>query len=115
MIWPPFPFGMLEPRFYRLEGTTPVLCKDLLEWGRALRATDHHVAFDMIGDVEVSTIFLGMDHRHLGEGPPILFETMVFGGARDGDQRRYCTWDEAEAGHAAKVAEVRRSMLRVVK
>jgi hypothetical protein len=49
-------------------------------------------------------VFLGIDHNFFGDGPPILFETMVFGGPMDQDQRRYSTWDEAEFGHAAIVA-----------
>jgi hypothetical protein len=36
------------------------------------------------GNIGISTVFLGLDHRHFGDGPPLLFETMVFGGSRDG-------------------------------
>jgi len=36
-----------------------------------------------------------------------LFETMVFGGALHGDQTRYRTYEEAEAGHGEVVARVR--------
>lgn len=50
-------------------------------------------------EVTVSTVFLGLDHRMFGEGPPILFETLVFGGPNDGRMERYCTWEEAERGH----------------
>lgn len=42
-----------------------------------------------------------------GFGPPILFETMVFGGPLNEEQVRYVTWDEAERGHAEMVARVR--------
>lgn len=51
-----------------------------------------------INDVEISTVFLGVNHN-FGEGEPILFETMIFGGKYDGEQERYCTWDEAIKGH----------------
>ena len=54
-------------------------------------------------EVEVSTVFLGLDHN-FGDGPPVLFETMVFGGAHSEDLWRYCTWDEAVAGHERIVA-----------
>lgn len=64
------------------------------------------VADDTIGDVRVSTIFLGIDHGW-GEGPPQLFETMVFGGPHDGDQERYASWEEAAEGHARIVAGLR--------
>ena len=46
----------------------------------------------------VSTVFLGLDHQ-FGDGPPILFETMIFGGEHDQYQERYCTWTEAVKGH----------------
>jgi hypothetical protein len=45
-----------------------------------------------------------MDHGRGGDGKPVLFETLVFGGPLDGDMWRYCTWTEAEAGHASVVA-----------
>jgi hypothetical protein len=53
--------------------------------------------------VRISTVFLGIDHNHLRQGPPILFETMIFGGPYDQYMDRYCTWAEAEAGHARAV------------
>ena len=40
-------------------------------------------------------------------GPPLLFETMIFGGPHDGYQERYTFWDEAEAGHAKALGMVR--------
>jgi hypothetical protein len=71
----------------------------LEEWasffeGRAKR----RVALTEEGDIAVSTVFLGLDHNW-GEGPPLLFETMIFGGPHDEEQWRYSTWDEAVAGH----------------
>ena len=51
-----------------------------------------------IGDVKVSTMFLGINHS-LDHEAPILFETMIFGGKQDQYQERYSTWDEAEQGH----------------
>lgn len=67
------------------------------------------VGWDEVGPCEISTVFLGLDHGW-GDGPPSLFETMVFGGAWDQDQERYCTWDEAEAGHKATVEKIRRAL-----
>lgn len=46
----------------------------------------------------VSTVFLGLDHAW-GGGPPMIFETMIFGGEHDQDQERCSTWEEAEAMH----------------
>ena len=46
----------------------------------------------------VSTVFLGIDHS-FGEGPPILWETMIFDGPHDQFQERYTSKEEAIAGH----------------
>lgn len=87
----------------------PVPSYDLLEWGRWMeKALDRRVALDTIGDVEVSTVFLGLDHS-FGGATPILFETMIFGGKHDGYEERYATRDEAVEGHAVAVDMVRRS------
>lgn len=68
---------------------------------------DNRVAFDKISaDVEVSTVHLVIDHSH-GQGPPVIFETMVFGGPHDQTCERYSTLDEAKAGHRAVVERVR--------
>lgn len=56
---------------------------------------------------EVSTVFLTINHSHTLDGPPILFETLVFGGPLANEQERYATWDEAEVGHAWMVERVR--------
>jgi len=56
------------------------------------------VALDTRDDITVSTVLLGLDH-FWGEGPPLIFETMIFGGDHDNDQWRYSTREEAEEGH----------------
>jgi hypothetical protein len=50
--------------------------------------------------VEVSTIWLGLNHNWSGIGPPIIFETMVFTDEEITDQHRYSTEEEARLGHA---------------
>ena len=70
---------------------------------------DRRVGETHINDVTVSTVFLGMDHRYGSDGPPVLFETMVFGGELDQEQEHYCTWDEAVAGHEAMCTLVKAS------
>jgi hypothetical protein len=59
--------------------------------------------------IEVSTVFLGLDYRFGDSGPPILFETMVFGGLCDGDMTRYATMEESRQGHWAMVNRVQRA------
>ena len=65
------------------------------------------VGDDTVGESRVSTVFLCLDHRFDRRGPPIVFETMVFGGPMDSEQWRYCTLDEAKVGHAAALEQVR--------
>ena len=60
-------------------------------------------------DKWVSTVFLGMDHA-FGDGPPLLFETMVFTSKKRMSEEsceRYSTWNEAVAGHARIVASLK--------
>lgn len=90
---------------YILDGKTPVRA-DLMTWARWFEKADtaRIVAKTTIDDADISTVFLGLDHRFGGDGPPLVFETMIFGGPHDGYQERYSTWDEAEAGHATSLA-----------
>ncbi len=88
---------------YILNGREPVPAT-YQEWANWLEKEQwpaSRVAEDRIGDARVSTVFLGLDHRFGDEGPPVLFETMVFDGKHDGDCERCCTWDQAEAMHKA--------------
>lgn len=80
----------------------------LLKWGSWFETADRIVAKDKIGDVLVSTVFLGLDHS-FGSGPPLIFETMVFGGEHNEDMDRYSTWDEAVRGHNNILNKVRKN------
>ena len=57
-------------------------------------------------EIVISTVFLGLDHNFFDEGPPILFETMVFGGLLDQETERYATWNQAVRGHDQMVRKV---------
>lgn len=83
---------------YILDGTTPVHEPDIDKWGNWFESASRVVQRDTVGDALISTVFLGLDHAW-GEGTPVLFETMIFGGERDQETRRYHTWDEAKIGH----------------
>lgn len=91
---------------YVLDGTTPVPEPDWEKWGDWFELASRVVRQDMVGNVFVSTVFLGLDHGWR-EGPPVLFETMIFGGPRAQETHRYCTWDEAEAGHKRILEELK--------
>ena len=91
---------------YILDGKKAVPCDDLFEWGKEMQKQNRRVAKDNIGDIEVSTVFLGLNHN-FGDGDPLLFETMVFGGKLDGGMDRYSTWEEAVIGHKAMLKRVK--------
>lgn len=108
---------------YVLIAKLPVEVTNLFLWGRMMDG-DRHIAKDHIGPYRVSTVFLGLDHQH-GEGPPLLFETMVFDEVNtvealgrkfpqsiydDGFFMRYSTWEEAEEGHH-KICELVKAKL----
>lgn len=94
------------------DGHTPIKVSDAIQWARAFEQENRVVQQDDVGTLFVSTVFLGIDHRFGGEGPPLLFETMIFGEPEpkelfgkvceirpDLDMYRYSTWAEAEQGH----------------
>lgn len=98
---------MDRPWYYILDGHTPIPVDNIEEWSRWMQENkyDHdrcHVGDTRLKTCWVSTVFLGMDHGF--SGPPVLFETMIFGGPHDQYQERYVTWEEAEAGHQHAVA-----------
>lgn len=99
-----------ELRWYVLNEKKEVIqVANYLEWARWFAANNEKrlVARDTIGETTVSTVFIGFDHRLLGEGPPLIFETMIFKGPEDGLVLRCSTWKEAEAQHREAVAVAR--------
>ena len=92
---------------YILKNKKPIEEPDVLKWAKWRQSNFCQVALTEIGKVRISTVFLGIDHRFIGGGAPILFETMIFGGKLDQEQERYCTWDEAEKGHKLMVERIK--------
>jgi hypothetical protein len=89
------------------ENRRAVPVADVQAWARAFDNDRRRVAATEVGGYTVSTVFLGLDHQY-GDGPPLLFETLVFGpAAHDGDMDRCSTWDEAEAMHERMVASIK--------
>ena len=96
-------------KYYILKGHEIVETDDITEWSKHFENINERiVAKTKIGDVEISTVFLGIDHSFGGK-TPIVFETMVFGGKLDQEQERYATYDEAMKGHEEMVKRVKRS------
>jgi hypothetical protein len=93
------------PFYYGWQGE-PI---DRDQWAR-LFADERHVGDDEIDGVQVSTVYVGLDlgvGGMLGTGPPLIFESMVFGGPLDSWTERYSSEREARAGHARVVELVR--------
>lgn len=95
-----------RPHYYTLWDKIPIPCGNLLAWAEAMQSTDRQVAQTSIGPMLVSTVFLGLDHAFFS-GPPLLFETMIFGDNEDSYQTRCSTWEQALEMHklACGVAE----------
>lgn len=80
---------------------------DLKEWGTWFESAGESriVQQDRLENgVFVSTVFLGLDHNFSGQGPPILWESMIFKGPHDGEMRRYSSLEDARAGHSELLA-----------
>ena len=88
----------------------PVLLDDLQLWASFFEEDEKRIVkqeyVTVLGELcspfkhpWVSTVFLGLDHNFMGKGPPIVFESMVFGGPFNHEMWRYATWDEAVTGH----------------
>ena len=106
----------------------PVEVTDPMEWSQwfGTEIEARTVAKTNVGDiVDVSTVFLGIDHRFSGTGPPVLWETMVFVMIPpppavlrvSGDvlrwhdyQQRYTSRVAAVRGHNEVVQEIRASL-----
>lgn len=96
---------------YILVNGEPVQEPDLLTWGRWLEENHEakRVGTTDVDGVRVSTVFLGMDHNlcfdsdDLENYRPVLWESMVFGGALDEEQWRYDSLEKAKRGHECLV------------
>lgn len=107
------------PVFYILRDYKLVQVSSL-EW--AVWFEDHTnrvIDSTYIGNVHISTVFLGLDHNFdfndLANHRPILFESMIFGGQLDQFQWRYSTLGEAKNGHYELVRAVKEDREPVMK
>jgi hypothetical protein len=110
-----------RPRWYILnpdKTVSPV--EDMMAWAawmdddsdpmkRRVDFTDIGTNGNLVG---VSTCFLGLDHNFRFEGPPILFETMIFGGEYDSEMWRCSTYAEALVQHETACGVVRGTVAR---
>ena len=78
----------------------------LQEWSRTSKNVRRVAHEELEGGVRVSTVWLGLDHS-MDADPPIIFETMIFGGDFGQQDQRYSTEAEALAGHQRVVAALK--------
>ena len=100
---------------YILNGHDAVKEPDPIKWLEWFETADRKVRKDTakvslkgrpIGNIDISTVFLGIDHN-FGDGKPLLFETMVFGGPLDQECERCSTWEAAEQMHEKMCEKVK--------
>lgn len=76
--------------------------KDILKWAKWFQSPGNRIVeHTHIGDVMISTVFMGLDHS-FGSGKPVLWETMIFGSkhkALKDYQVRYTAISNARKGH----------------
>jgi hypothetical protein len=84
-------FKYMRPQFYHRDGTPIEGSDQVLQWGEAFEKSDRRVSQTMTPYGErLSTVFLGLDHS-FGEGPPLIFETMLFAPRKN--KRRFLSED----------------------
>ena len=91
-----------------LQPITAIEAEELLKDHLSRRVTHTAITTDK-GRVEVSTVFLVLNHTPPGYEPE-LWETMVFGGPENQQLRRYPTREAAKAGHAEAVTCVKAAL-----
>ena len=98
---------MIGEKYILDENGEPVLCDDLMSWGGwYVTADKRRVAANRINGIYISTVFLGLDHA-FDDGPPVLWETMIFGGSQDQETWRYTSREAAARNHAAILRRIR--------
>lgn len=99
--------AVLRTGHYILNENGQPIPADLDTWARWFEKRDRILKQEWIGRSWVSTVFLGLDHNYSEEGPPILWETLVFGGKLKDEMTR-CSGsrEQAEAMHEEMVKRV---------
>jgi hypothetical protein len=82
---------------------------DPIEFAKSFECAETQSMKDEVYGVLVSTVFLGINHQYDPNGPPLVWETMVFGLKGQEDRPiRYSSKAEAEEGHKRMVELVKK-------
>lgn len=90
---------------YNRDGT--LFTGSIAEWGEMFNNCDRQIAETSCHGTRISTVFLSLDHNYTFEGPPLIFETMIFGPVFDSSCWRYSTEEDALEGHEFAVLLVK--------
>jgi len=88
----------------------PIRESNLYTWAKWLETNwpARRVSHEKVGRYTISTVFLGLDYS-FNDGPPVLWESMVFQGDYEKVDCDRCSGgrEQAEAMHAAMVDRVK--------
>ena len=95
--------------YYILDENNQPVKTDSKTWAEMFAdPSNRRIAVDEVGPFTISTVFLGLDLNFTGDGPPLLFETMIFEGIfEDVDMQRCSTYEGAQAMHKEWVKKYR--------
>lgn len=92
------------------DGIDPVPVNNVMEWAAAFDNKSRFVQkTELPNGVTISTVFLSLDHGFGDDGPPLVWETLVFGGPGDQEIMERCGGNRHDAVkmHQAVVAAVK--------
>ena len=86
--------------WYILDENNKPVKSPIIQYSEWIEANPERKAVkqEHIGDVRISTVFLGLDHAWNSD-IPVLWETMIFGGEHDQYMDRYTSIEDAIEGH----------------
>ncbi len=83
-------------------------------WGQFMNDPEmKYVKQETVNGYYVSTVYIGLNYRFGDDGPPLIYETMIFEGGDWSDLycERYHSRLAAEAGHERAVEHARQGFL----
>lgn len=92
--------------FYDRQGN-PMDFEQWVGWTERRDMDYKRVAETTVGNTWISTVWIGLNYDWSRKGPPLIFETMIFGGPMNEETWRWSTEAEALAGHEEVVTMVR--------
>lgn len=88
----------IEPLYIFDENDT-IIEESLNVWWEFYKDIERRrIGYDIIGNITVSTVFIGLNHSCYND-EPALFESTIFENGNEKYCKRYYTWEEAQEGH----------------